>query len=79
VAVFHPLGHPTPNAYAFYSRTADVDNDMDARSNCAKKCTGGWWFKDCDNYVNLNGGYFKGGSAPYGKGSLSLQTFRLNR
>ena len=50
-------------------RTKDVDNDFDASENCASKWTGGWWFRNCGDYVNLNGGYFRGGSAPYGKGN----------
>ena len=36
--------------------TKDRDNDGNRGSNCAAKCTGAWWYKDCQ-LSNLNGRY----------------------
>ena len=40
----------------FQFTTKDRDNDVHSYENCAKKYSGGWWFKTCDR-CNLNGLY----------------------
>ena len=50
---FHSVAY-TSRLQSMRFSTFDVDNDMNARSNCARTFTSGWWFNSCFS-VNLNG------------------------
>ncbi|KAG7514461.1 hypothetical protein JOB18_034240 [Solea senegalensis] len=54
--------------------TFDKDQDRDVGLNCAEVYHGGWWYNGC-HAANPNGGYYPGGTSPYGIG-INWKTWR---
>ncbi|XP_077415171.1 angiopoietin-related protein 3-like [Vanacampus margaritifer] len=51
------LTDPMKNHTGMMFSTKDRNNDKNRDPNCARNCTGGWWFNSCGD-TNLNGRYF---------------------
>lgn len=54
--------------------TRDRDNDDNQGGNCASRCSGAWWYKNCAD-SNLNGVYMRENGAK----AMSWYHYRLSR